>query len=303
MAHSPKDFQIKYEAVLKSSGKNSVRAWMAEPQNSSKQRVNSISIIPEPNSEYKDKKGNKILYFNIKDEDSIKIEMEIGVTLWKEKIDLKSENFRIPDKPSGIFANYTKSEKFLEQDRKLKDLTERIAGKGDDTYSKIRSVFDFTVENFQYRYPIRKRGVRNLNLDDLKGDCGEYSSLFVAMCRSMGIPAVNLTGFVIFPKEGSVVEHGWSSVYLEPKGWMDFDTQYASLENNKDKYFAQRDEYRVVFTEGFNIPLKPSIPEGFSTSYWKDAGLPVTGNSVQTLQPLVFASKYELEFKDSIELT
>ena len=303
MTHSPKDFQIKYKVAFKSYGKNSVRAWMTEPQDSSKQRVNSISIFPKPNSDYKDKKGNRILYFDIKDQDSIKIEMEIGVTLWKAKVDLKSENYYISDKSSDIFTNYTKSEKYLEQDQRLKDLTESITGKSDDIYSKIRSIFDFTVENFRYCYPVENRGVRNLNLDDLKGDCGEYSSLFVAMCRSIGVPAINLTGFVIFPKDRSVVEHGWAGVYLEPEGWVDFDTQYASLEKDRYRYFAQRNDYRMVFTDGFNIPLKPSIPKYFSINYWNDLGLPMTRNSVQTLQPLVFVSKYELEFKDSIELT
>ncbi|MGM0482866.1 MAG: transglutaminase-like domain-containing protein [Patescibacteria group bacterium] len=302
MIYSPKDLKIKYEADLKSSEPNSVRAWMAIPQNSSKQKVKNLLVSPEPEMEYKDEKGNKILYFNFKDQDSIKIEMEIGMTLWKERVDFKIEDFRIPDRSSRIFKSYTKSEKFIEQNRKIKDLTERIVGEGNDIYSRIRSIFDFTVENFQYCYPVKKRGVNNLNLDDLKGDCGEYSSLFVAMCRSLGIPAINLTGFVIFPKERSVIEHGWASVYLEPKGWMDFDTQYASLEKNRDRYFAQRDEYRIVFTDGFNVPLKPSIPEGFDINYWNDIGLPMTRSLVQTFQPLVFAAKSEVEFQDNIRL-
>lgn len=302
MFHSSKDFKIKYKANMESSNKNSIRAWLAVPQNSNRQKINSFSVSPKPKKEYKDTQGNKILCFYFKDEKEIKIDLEIETTLWKEKIDLKEENFRIPNRSSEVYKRYTKSERFLEKTEDIKKLAKSITKNDDRNLSKLKFIFDHVVENFRYCYPVKKRGVKNLDLKNLKGDCGEYSSLFVAMCRSVGIPAKNQTGYVIFPKEGSVVEHGWASVYLSSEGWVDFDTQYASLENEKSSYFAKMDDHRIVFTEGFNIPLKPAIPDGFDTSYWNNLGLPLTKSSVQTLQPLVFVSKSKVNFKDSISL-
>ncbi|MFH1326119.1 MAG: transglutaminase-like domain-containing protein, partial [Candidatus Falkowbacteria bacterium] len=172
----------------------------------------------------------------------------------------------------------------------------------DNILNIIQSIFNFVIKNFKYCYPIEQRGVKYLNLKQLKGDCGEYSSLFVTMCRTLKIPARNSTGFVIFPKQKKIVEHGWSNVYLKPFGWLNFDTQYASLEKNTKKYFIQRNDYRIVFINGFNIPLKPSIPKNFQLNYWNKIGLPLTNNSVQTLQPIVFASKKDVKFKDKVEL-
>jgi len=302
MIFSPKKFNIRYQAKFNSPNKNIIRAWLVQPLNSITQKVESFSILPKPQKYYKDIHGNKILYFEFKDQKNFNIKMDIKVTLWKNKINLIKEKFLLPPPSSKLFQQYTKNEKFLEQTKDVKDLTKKIIDKDDFILNNIQSVFNFIIKNFKYSYPIKKRGVKHLNLKQLKGDCGEYSSLFVTMCRILKIPARNSTGFVIFPKRKKIVEHGWASVYLKPFGWLDFDPQYASLERDVKKYFAQRSDYRIIFTNGFNIPLKPVIPKNFQTNYWNKLGLPLTNNSVQTLQPIVFVSKKDIKFKDRIEL-
>jgi transglutaminase/protease-like cytokinesis protein 3 len=141
----------------------------------------------------------------------------------------------------------------------------------------------------------------------LVGDCGEYSSLFVTMCRIAGIPARNETGFVLFPETKNVIEHGWASIYLETHGWMTIDTQWAQIEKNEGRdplmYFFKQPDYRIIFTHGFNVLLTPSIPEQWYPTYkkyWKNQCLPITINSVQTLQPLIFTADNEIKFSDEI---
>jgi len=302
MIFSPKKFDIRYQANFNSPNKNIIRVWLVQPLNSITQKVESFSISLKPQKHYKDTQGNKILYFEFKDQKNFNIKMDIKVILWKNKIDLTKEKFLLPPASSKLFQQYTKNEKFLEQTTSIKDLTRKIIDKDDFILNNIQSVFNFIIKNFKYSYPIKQRGVKHLNLKRLKGDCGEYSSLFVTMCRILKIPARNSTGFVIFPKRKKIVEHGWASVYLKSFGWLDFDPQYASLERDVKKYFAQRSDYRIIFTNGFNIPLKPVIPKNFQTNYWNKLGLPLTNNSVQTLQPIVFVSKKDIKFKDRIEL-
>jgi len=302
MIFSPQKFNIRYQANFNSPDKNIIRVWLVQPLNSMTQKVESFSISLKPQKYYKDIQGNKILYFEFKDQKNFNIKMDIKVTLWKNKIDLTKEKLLIPPTSSKLFQQYTKNEKFLEQTTSIKDLTRKIIDKDDFILNNIQSVFNFIIKNFKYSYPIKQRGVKHLDLKRLKGDCGEYSSLFVTMCRILKIPARNSTGFVVFPKRKKIVEHGWASVYLKPFGWLDFDPQYASLERDVKKYFAQRSDYRIIFTNGFNIPLKPVIPKNFQTNYWNKLGLPLTNNSVQTLQPIVFVSKKDIKFKDKIEL-
>jgi len=302
MIYSPKKFNINYQANFNTSDNNIIRVWLAQPLNSTTQKIDSFLISPRPQKHYRDIHGNKILYFEFKGKKNINIQMNIKTTLWKNKINLKKEKILVPGIYTKLFNQYTKSEKFLEQTPIIKTLTKQTINNNNRILNQIESIFDYIIKNFQYCYPIKQRGVKYLNLNKLRGDCGEYSSLFVTMCRILKIPARNNTGFVIFPKQKRIVEHGWASIYSKLYGWLDFDTQYASLEKNAKKYFAQRNDYRIIFTNGFNIPLKPTIPKGYKINYWNKLGLPLNNNSVQTLQPIVFTSEKKIRFNDIIKL-
>jgi len=302
MIFSPRKFNIRYQADFNNPNKNNIRIWLAQPLNSITQKIESFSISPKPQRHYRDIQGNKILYFEFKNQKNINIKMDIKATLWKNKINLTEEKLSLPSVSTKLFKQYTKNEKFLEQTVAIKELTKEIIDKDDCILNKIQSIFNFIAKNFKYCHLVKQRGVKYLDLKQLSGDCGEYSSLFVAMCRILKIPARNNTGFVIFPKQKRIVEHGWASVYSKKIGWLDFDVQYTSLEKDTKKYFGQRSDYRIIFTNGFNIPLKPSIPKNFQINYWNDLGLPLTNNSVQILQPIVFASKKDIKFRGRIEL-
>lgn len=303
MIQKSKEFDIEYKANFVSLVNNDVRIWVAKPANSKLQKIKKFSILPVPQRIYRDNQGNKILYFNFKNQRKIEIKFNVKAILKQSKTELNRDRILVP---KNILKRYIKSERFLEQIPEIKKLTREITNNSKNNLDKIKLIFSFIAKNFKYCYPIKKRGVKNLNLKNLKGDCGEYSSLFVTMCRILGIPARNNTGFVIFPKYGKISEHGWASIYLKPYGWVDIDSQYASLEKNIEigikKYFGQRTDYRITFINGFNIPLKPGVPKNFRVTYWKNLGLPMANNSVQILQPLVFASKSKVKFKDNIKL-
>lgn len=307
MKYNPKKFDIEYKAIFNSPiDENEIRIWLVRPPNFPCQKIEKFSISHKSKNYYIDKHGNKILYFQFKNQKNVTFQINITATLWKNKINFKTEDISLPIISAKLFKQYKKSERFLEQISAIKTLTHQITSKDNSILGRIQSIFNFIVRNFKYSYPVKQRGVKNLNLSNLGGDCGEYSSLFVTMCRIFKIPARNNTGFVISPKNRKIAEHGWANVYLEPYGWVDFDTQYASLEKDIKmgikKYFGQTSDYRITFTKGFNIPLRPTVPQNFKLDYWNKLGLPLNNNSVQTLQPIVFASKRKVQFKDNIKI-
>lgn len=300
MQHPTKKFNIEYSATIKSPFiDNPLKLWLAKPSDTEYQKINRFISSVKPTKTYTDKQGNKILYFNLKKNQKVKLDVNITATLTKNQATTTSLT---PQKRK----QYLKNEKFLEQTLQIKKLTQETIKNATTDSEKVRAVFNFIVNNFKYCYPVKKRGVKNLNLKKLRGDCGEYSSLFVTMCRVAGIPARNQTGFVIFEKQKTIQEHSWSSAYLPNQGWLPFDTQYAAIEktklNRSKKYFGKSPEFKIVFTKGFNIPLKPEIKKQFKTNFWKSIGLPITNSSVQILQPLVFASTHPVKFTDSIKL-
>lgn len=307
MKSSPRKFNIEYSASFKSlNSDNEIMVWMVEPQNSYYQEIHKVIISPEPTKKYIDNQGNKILYFQSKNTKLFNIQMRIEATLWKNEVHLIKSNVNFQKNLIPSLRRYIKNEKFLEQTPAVRKMTHKIVKNYKHPLDQINEIFSFIVKNFKYCYPLSKRGVKNLVLNDLRGDCGEYSSLFVTMCRILGIPAINHTGFVIFSKQEAITEHGWASAYSEPLGWLDFDTQYATLEKNTQqgskKYFGQRSDYRIILTNGFNISLQPQIPKNFKINFWKELGLPLTRKAVQTLQPLIFTSKRNVQFEDNIIL-
>jgi transglutaminase-like putative cysteine protease len=63
-----------------------------------------------------------------------------------------------------------------------------------------------------------------------RGVCDEMTSLYIAMLRSVGIPAryvsgISYTNSNLFSSRWGF--HGWAQVYLPPYGWVDFDPTYG----------------------------------------------------------------------------
>ena len=75
-----------------------------------------------------------------------------------------------------------------------------------------------------YIYPkVEDRGAQK-SFTRLSGDCGEFSFVFIALCRSIGIPARSITA--VWPTESG---HAWAEFYIEPYGWLPVDTTIAQV--------------------------------------------------------------------------
>jgi len=276
--------------------------WLAEPVSDPDQNIEQVSVFPEPIHRYTDEQGNSVLFFDFRNQSKVVIKMDVSVILFKFGTDLaKESDYTLTDISSNRFLL---SEKHLKQTKILTRLTHKLIAGKKDTLDKLAAIYDYCSSNFLYCYPVRKRGAENLQLDNLQGDCGEFGALFVTLCRIADIPAKNNTGFVI-DKNKSIFEHGWTSVFVKPFGWVDVDSYFGKDSPQKDmflKNFGNWKEYKIVFSSGFNIPLKPKIPAGFNLEFWCKQGLPISNNSVQMLQPGVFASDTVIKFKDKIDI-
>jgi len=56
-----------------------------------------------------------------------------------------------------------------------------------------------------------------------QGVCQDHAHIFIACCRSIGLPARYVSGY-LFTQDGSLMQtHAWADVYLELEGWQSFD--------------------------------------------------------------------------------
>lgn len=67
-------------------------------------------------------------------------------------------------------------------------------------------------------------------LENKEGVCDEMTSLFIAMCRSLGIPARFVSGISYTTSELFAEPwqpHGWAEVYFPEVGWVSFDIAFG----------------------------------------------------------------------------
>jgi hypothetical protein len=147
-------------------------------------------------------------------------------------------------------------------------LDEREAGAG-DVVGRARAFFDELVQgDYRYVYPPAERGAAAM-LRDRRGDCGEFSSLFAAWCRSTGIPARIVYGTWA---HGRMSAHAWNEFWLEGVGWVPVDASLGwamrhrpwnwlgqGLPLRPEAYFARLDGARISFSYGPDVEPIPSF--------------------------------------------
>ncbi len=62
-----------------------------------------------------------------------------------------------------------------------------------------------------------------------KGVCQDHAHIFIACCRSVGIPARYVSGYFYTGDSGRVASHAWVDVWLEPEhGWRSIDVTHRA---------------------------------------------------------------------------
>ena len=284
-SHMKKSSTIDFEYEAEFSGKrtDSFQIWLCEPQSDAWQTIRNFQTNIAWDASYRGKNGNKIHYAHLRKIPE-SISLHFSATFARKDASLS---------PRPI-ADDIKSEPYLRSTTDIKRLADTVKKEVDGDEDIARTLFRFVCKNMRYAYPVKERGAEKRMPGDLRGDCGEYTALFVALCRAAGIPAMPQTGFVINPKKGIASEHAWARIYLKKIGWTNVDPQYASLEKTLEageaKYFRANDGCRISFSNGYSLPLNPKVKKGYQWTYLKKAGLPATNRSAQVLQPIFFAS-------------
>jgi len=139
------------------------------------------------------------------------------------------------------------------------------------TFERAEALYRSVLERCTYEYkPNLSASAVNM-ARKRKGDCGGFSSLFVALCRSAGIPARAVGGFSL----GTNQWHVWAEFFVAGAGWVPVDAAFA------ENRLPRGSSYPIYFG------VIPEMNERMATmiGYDREAG----GRSVPMLQsPAVF---------------
>jgi transglutaminase-like putative cysteine protease len=80
-----------------------------------------------------------------------------------------------------------------------------------------------------------------------QGVCQDFAHLMIACCRSLGLPARYVSGYVFSPRHGSAAaSHAWTDVFAPGSGWMSLDATHDSLQTDHYVRLAVGRDYADV---------------------------------------------------------
>src|SRR5262249_53364143 len=106
---------------------------------------------------------------------------------------------------------------------KIREVAKKLINKLD--VETVNSVMAYVVKTVQSGpFDVADHGAL-WALEKKKGDCTEYTDLFVALCRACNLPARPCDGYVMV--SGDTPKHAWAEVYFENFGWVPFDPAFV----------------------------------------------------------------------------
>ena len=129
-------------------------------------------------------------------------------------------------------STYTQLPESLPQ--RIRDLAQEVTDGHDSVYAKAKALETYLSSQYTYRFadgsgrespPPGRDPVDWFLFDHREGTCGVFSSAFVVMARSVGIPARVVSGWAISQTEEEQTvrldqAHQWAEVALEGVGWV-----------------------------------------------------------------------------------
>jgi hypothetical protein len=147
---------------------------------------------------------------------SLKVSYQLEIT--PQHIDLAKYLQDVSAPPDPAFVH--DSENIEVSSAQIKAIAYLIKSGNGSLYDKLKLVYEFPSKYLTF-IPLASKTSALSALKNARGDCTEYAYLFVALARSLNIPARVVTAFAIeknthFP----MPNHNNAEIYVEPYGWV-----------------------------------------------------------------------------------
>ena len=173
-----------------------------------------------------------------------------------------------------------------------------------NVYSQVKSIYDYLTspDNLNYVTTSAKTIPQDCasTLRLLKGDCDDYSILFVSLARAAGIPSWLELGVIYDPDNGKWGAHAWAKICIP---FTDGTYTIATVDIVNQEFLVH-DAYR--FTEwidtGGDILVEGKFVNNLEYYYHSFSYIiPSNGNTFPTIQESYSTESYR-EFGDRIEI-
>lgn len=283
---NPVDYVINMSLDIprhKLPGSGMLQLWLPLPINTSAQDdVRIVSVEPEKYVKYPPSINSEIglVYLavplaDLKDDLSVKVQCLFKH--YEQHFEVDPKLIGSYDTNSSLYRKYTRSYGNTEITQDIKKKAREIVMGEKNPYLAAKKLYDYVVDNISYSImphlslDVVKKSESTFVHENMFGDCGSQSMYFVALCRSIGIPARTAGGWQLCPEYESC--HFWAEFYLPHYGWLPVDISLGQIskyppeltneqrQTFKDFFFGHQDPYRWVIQKDVDVALIPEADE------------------------------------------
>jgi hypothetical protein len=263
--------QLNYQVTLMPdiiTGGEVVRCWMPFPRvNHPRQVLGSlISTFPEKYEIAPVDALHRTVYF---EQPAVPGEATIFRTAIKIKSFAQYFNLREMDilpynKQSALYRLFTSEQPpHIVFSERIINLSEEIVGDAAKPDEIVRRIYYWIDKNIPWAGALEYSLMPNMPeyvLDNMRGDCGMVTLLFMTVARYNGIPVRWQSGWMLHP--GEVNLHDWCEVYYEGVGWVPLDMSFGLMPSanliEREFYISGIDAYRMIVNDDIGAPLIPA---------------------------------------------
>lgn len=277
-----------------------LKLWVPIPREwDSQKAVKIISVQPPPHAEYEDPEhGNRMLFWDFGKEPekpSYRVDIKFRLESYEVHAKVDPEHIRLYDKTSKEYALYTRSGRTHCITPKIQELARIAVGEEKNPYLQAKRIFEFVKKKVRYKMTF-ERGIQYLLDNPIKdeqgkeeyyvGDCGQFSALFITICRAVGIPSRSVNGFVgwrpwakaedfkefhHYEKELSPAGLAGARYYvaLSPHTWAEFcipDYGWIPVDATRD-VFGHQTNKKLITGKVCDVKIGPFAPQDESAGY------------------------------------
>jgi transglutaminase-like putative cysteine protease len=272
------EFEFLYRATLPEIT-GTARMWLPLASTDSFQTVEVKSITaPGKQSILQDRQyGNRILFLDLGPEDSGK---KVEIRYQVQRLEKAAYAPPTPDQ-----RNYLNPERLVPSNENFRSIAEQVVEGKTGDLGRARALYDHVIDRMRYiKYGEGwGKGDAVYACDARTGNCTDFHSYFIALARSVGIPARFAIGAAT-PSErndgGIDGYHCWAELFAEGKWWPVDISEGNKLTSLASYYFGRHPANRFELSRGRDLVVDPG-PAGGPINFLAYPVLEIAGKPVK----------------------
>ncbi len=167
-----------------------------------------------------------------------------------------TSQFAVPKRVPKKLRTFLQPSPYIESDhKKIREIAASLKDETLSSWEQVEKVYKWVRENVEYKFDVNIHSCLDA-LESGKGDCEELSSMFIAICRALKIPA----------RAVWVPDHTYPEFYLEDKKgkghWFPCqaagDYEFGAMSDDRP-ILQKGDRFRRANQTGFVRYLQPTL--------------------------------------------